>query len=213
MCCSKNARGSFKSSGENVIATMTNGCIIEVMESALRVADYNRGQYANGVAHLMVKYTPEQIKTFWAKVSGTDNDEQCWEWNAALSGSGYGKLTINQRPVTAHRFAWELVNGKIPDGLFACHKCDNRKCVNPNHLFLGTQKDNMRDMTNKGRRAVGAKVSSPGERNPNRKLNLIQVEEIRHKYAQGGTTYKKLAREYHVCKSMIGYIISGTNWK
>lgn len=101
----------------------------------------------------MTKRTPIDPETrFWAKVDRTDD---CWTWTAATTGSGYGRFGHqNARGgwVAAHRFAYELANGPIPDGMFVCHKCDNPPCVNPSHLFLGTHQDNMRDMDAKGRR-------------------------------------------------------------
>jgi hypothetical protein len=86
---------------------------------------------------------------FWAKVQ---RGEGCWEWQGANNGKGYGCFgKEGSRPYYAHRFSWELHAGPIPDGLFVLHRCDNRRCVNPEHLFLGTQGDNMRDMIAKGR--------------------------------------------------------------
>jgi hypothetical protein len=90
---------------------------------------------------------------FWKYVQVVDHG--CWEWLASLGNHGYGQLTFKQQKYTAHRLSWELHNGPIPDGLCVCHTCDNRSCVNPNHLFLGTRTDNLRDMTDKGRRVKG----------------------------------------------------------
>lgn len=99
---------------------------------------------------------------FWPKVQHGTADE-CWLWTAALKESGYGQFMINslsRKPLKAHRISWELAHGSIPDGLHVLHHCDNRRCVNPSHLFLGTNDDNIRDMIAKGRnRMVPAEIN------------------------------------------------------
>jgi hypothetical protein len=87
---------------------------------------------------------------FWAKVRKQDG---CWEWHASIfKATGYGQFALTStQPETAHRMAWVLTHGYIPDGKYVLHKCDNRKCCNPDHLFLGTPQDNMIDMVAKGR--------------------------------------------------------------
>lgn len=85
---------------------------------------------------------------FWSKV---ERGPQCWIWQAACSPSGYGKFWVSGHEVRAHRFVWELMHGPIPEGLMVCHHCDTPPCVRPDHLFLGTGSDNMRDMARKRR--------------------------------------------------------------
>ncbi len=143
---------------------------------------------------------------FWPKVNIGPQD-QCWEWQAAMGTDGYGRLGHNMR---THRLAWELTYGAIPDGLWVLHHCDNRACVNPDHLFLGTALDNTRDMIAKGRQKIVPGLK--GERNPTSKLTLEQVREIRERYARG-ENQRALGREFGVSKSLIGNIVRGEAWK
>lgn len=94
----------------------------------------------------------ECLDRFWAKVN-TQSDNGCWEWKEGVDEWGYGYFYVNSSPsVRAHRFAYEIMTGeRIPAGMIACHKCDNPKCVNPSHIFIGTDRDNSLDMVAKGR--------------------------------------------------------------
>src|SRR5262245_2926568 len=104
---------------------------------------------------------------FWSKVSKTDPDK-CWWWVASIDVNGYGQFLVNRGQLgyqstsmaKAHSVAWLLTNGAIPDGMYLCHTCDMPRCVNPSHLFLGTQKDNMRDCVDKNRHGFG-RVGQP----------------------------------------------------
>ena len=99
---------------------------------------------------------------FWKKVKKTD---YCWNWIGNKVGGKwkYGIFLINKKRFRAHRIIWRMINGEIPRGFFICHKCDNPSCVNPNHLFLGTQADNLKDMFKKGR---NPKIDHCGRKNP-----------------------------------------------
>lgn len=98
----------------------------------------------------MIELNEVEAKRFWAGAIIKDKDS-CWNWTMSCSGIGYGSFALKRKTTYAHRIAWVLTNGQIPDGLLLCHTCDNIKCINPNHLFLGTQKDNLQDMSAKGR--------------------------------------------------------------
>lgn len=130
----------------------------------------------------------------------------CWEWTGAKTYKGYGKLQIARHMRAAHRVAYETYNGPIPDGLLVCHSCDNRACVNPAHLFLGTAADNNLDRDRKGRgnHAVGEKCGSA-------KLTEKVVREIRSRYA-GGETQTSLERVYNIDQTTISKIVLGKLW-
>jgi hypothetical protein len=102
----------------------------------------------------------KQLESFWIRVDKKSSSE-CWEWTGALTNKGYGKLSFSYKSRAAHRLSYELFYGEIADGLFVCHKCDNPKCINPHHLFLGTHKDNMVDMCSKGRQNMQKKTHCP----------------------------------------------------
>ena len=146
---------------------------------------------------------------FWAKV---DNTGECWEWTAVLR-RGYGSFSLNGKLVTSHRLSYVIHHPLTIDLLeghreiCVCHRCDNRKCVNPAHLFLGSVADN-----NKDKEAKGRGNHAKGEKHHEAKLTETQVREIRIKYANGGITYRQLALEYGVSYSIIGYIIRRKTW-
>lgn len=97
---------------------------------------------------------PTPADRFWSKVR-KGSPSECWEWTRSIGTGGYGKFGIDGVIEGAHRMAWTITNGPIPEGLFVCHSCDNRKCCNPAHLWLGTIQDNLRDMVQKRRHQAG----------------------------------------------------------
>jgi len=137
---------------------------------------------------------------FWAKVN-KEGPDGCWEWLACKWYNGYGKFNCNGKSIRAHRYSWILKNGAIPEGLLVRHKCRG-KCVNPDHLELGTIAENNADK-------IRDKTSLRGEEHPNNKLNKEQILEIR---ARGNELHKDLAKEYNVCKSVISNIIHRRRW-
>lgn len=150
----------------------------------------------------------QRLKTesqrFFEKVKKTDS---CWVWTAC--NNRYGKLWFRGKPYNAHRASWEMHFGEIPEGMCVLHKCDNTLCVNPEHLFLGTQLDNVRDMWTKGR--SGIKGQPPGEKHALSKLKESDVVQIKRKI-KNGEKINILSNEYGVSVSQIHRIASGKRW-
>lgn len=143
---------------------------------------------------------------FWGNVDKTDG---CWVWRLATRGAqGYGTTTWQDRTYATHRLAWELTHGAIPAGMLVCHRCDNPPCCRPDHLFLGTPRDNMQDMIAKGRaRWVGLR----GEQTGRALLTEDRVRMVRRRHAEG-ETMAALARELRVSFGAIRGIVHRLNW-
>ena len=148
-----------------------------------------------------MKLTEKEIERFWSKF----NKDECWTWSRGTN-NGYGWFGIKRlkKNFYAHRLSWQLTNGEIRDGLCVLHKCDNRLCGNPSHLFIGTIADNMHDKVLKGRQIKGSEV-------PSSKLTEHQVLEI--KTLRPKTTIEALSLAYNVSKSTIINICMGRGWK
>ncbi len=139
----------------------------------------------------------------------------CWEWTGTTYKNGYGQLKVSNKNARAHRLMWALVNGPIPAGLFVCHHCDNRRCLRPDHLFIGTVRDNAVDMTRKGR---GYYQRHPerarrGIDNNKTKLTEAAVRDIRRAYQPGTVTLKDLGAQHGMHWSTIHRIVRGVTWK
>lgn len=150
----------------------------------------------------------------WRRVDKTSG---CWLWLGYIDkGNGYGQISSGEgkRLITTHRAAWLVTHGEIPEGMFVCHTCDNRPCVNPDHLFLGTAKDNSADCKAKGRNRW-----VQGEASTNAKLTDAQVREIRarhlprvHPARETGGSVSELSTEFGVSKTYIGALVN-RNWR
>ena len=138
------------------------------------------------------------------------SDSGCWEFTGLLSDSGYGLTCFNGRNRLVHRLSYEMFCGAFDQSLNVLHKCDNPRCFNPEHLWLGTQADNMRDCLEKGRMKM---PNVQGEKNPKAKLTIAIVGEIRRRYKVGGITQTALAREHGVSIVLVGKIVNGRLWQ
>lgn len=132
---------------------------------------------------------------FWSKIRKTTD---CWLWEGSKS-SGYGKICVNNKSVSVHRISFILHKGKIPKGMSVLHTCDEPSCVNPNHLWVGTHRENMMDRDNKGRSGTA-------------KLNRKKVKEIRNIYSTRDCTQEELGKQFGVSTTAISNIIKNKRW-
>lgn len=154
----------------------------------------------------------KNAEDFWSMV---DKKGDCWLWMGGCNEDGYGTLTWNGKKSGAHRVALYLSKGEIPDNLNALHTCDNPPCCKPDHLFSGTQKENIQDAINKGRFHFVDKDTIRGQGNGKAKLTDSQVVEIRNRFSAGDVTQDMLANEYGVARSTISNLVreKGFHWK
>lgn len=148
---------------------------------------------------------PTGIKArFWAKV---DKTKSCWIFTSNHGGTTYGMLSVPKgEEYLAHRISWVIHYGLIPRGLKVLHTCDQPRCVNPLHLFLGTSQDNMDDMVNKGR-------SLKGSRHPMTNMSESDVVEIRRLYQETKLSQQAIADMYRINQTAVGFIIRRITWK
>jgi len=148
------------------------------------------------------KFIQQNINSLMSRVHKT---ESCWLWTGLISQDGYGKVGYNYKTYRAHRLIFELLTKQNINNKYLCHSCDNPLCVNPKHLFIGTQKDNIKDASNKNRRAIG-------EKHPQHKLTEKEVLEIRN-LKKNGKTIKELSYLFKVNQSSISAITTYRYWK
>ena len=143
---------------------------------------------------------------FWKYVSKRENDE-CWNWIGALTHNGYGSMVIGGKDLRAHRISFAIHIGPVPEGVCVLHRCDNRRCCNPDHLFLGDWADNMRDMIAKGR-----SNHPSGEDHQCAKItakDAVRIRELLHE----GKSASEVGTMFGLSKSQIGHIGRGLKWK
>lgn len=156
--------------------------------------------------------SPTLQQVFWRKIDKSSGELGCWPWQGARTGNDYGYIRLNGIRFAAHRLAYALTNGAIPKDLFVCHRCDNPRCCNPAHLFLGSASDNTRDSVAKGRWHMPAK-KRVGSKHGRAKIDERQAIEIRRAYTTGSVSQEQLASRYHISERSIYGIIARKTWK
>lgn len=180
-------------------------------ETKRKISKALKGQKRSEVAKRRMKEAQRKrfgdpVIRFWLKVDKSKGSDKCWTWTGYIGSRGYGAIHWKGSPATrAHRIAFEITFGPIPEGQVVMHTCDNKLCVNPAHLKLGTQLANMRDAVLKGRFPTG-------EQAPAAKLTEEQVIEIRRR-AASGASYWDLSRDYNVVYGTIGRIVRRESWR
>lgn len=174
--------------------------------------------------------TPERQTEFWSRVNRAPDG--CWEWSGSVNSitptdkrmnpkNGYGVFAVGGHVFNAHRVAASIGLEDFNSALFVLHKCDNKRCVRPSHLYMGDQKQNFTDAVSRKRNYLGSDESrqyqrqvTSGEGNPKARLTGAQVLEIRRRYiGRQGISQAELAKEYGVSQGQIGRIIRGENWR
>lgn len=162
------------------------------------------------------------IARFWSYVERLDDDD-CWLWRKAVDKNGYGKFSASRHSLRAHRVAYFLSYGVDPLEQLVCHTCDTPGCCNPNHLFLGTNQENILDARDKGRLnplsgdehglRVHPEAVARGEQHPNVKLTADQAREVRRLYSKGQLPQHTIADKFGITREAVSRIIRGLNWK
>jgi hypothetical protein len=173
---------------------------------ASRDGDRGQGRFCSRKCRDAAAPTTPPEERFWRFVDRHGVDD-CWNWTGSKEGGGYGQLSSGEggSPLRSHRLSWEIAHGPIPDGQYVLHRCDNRACCNPAHLFLGTAADNTADMMSKGRAKVG-------ESHPDAKVTAADVLAIRDRAAAGDSS-NAIARDMPLSRQAVRDIVARRTWK
>ena len=139
-------------------------------------------------------------------------DGKCWEWTHSQHPYGYGRISVKGSWKLAHRFSWIKYNGEIPENKQINHRCHNELCVNPEHLYLGTQKDNVLDAVERGNFKDRETGDTHGEINGKSKISKDDVKRIRKEYEETDKTYFQLADAFGISYAQIGRIVRRERW-
>ena len=164
-----------------------------------------------------IEWTDSDIERFNKYIQKGKQDE-CILWTGGRFYNGYGQFRLGKKKIKAHRFSFVIHKGPIPEGMLVCHRCDNPICVNPDHLWLGTSKQNSEDRDKKGRMGdCGACCKKTtgmfkGVKNPAAKITQADADSIRKKYTTGKYTYRKLAKIFYLSSASIANVIKERTW-
>lgn len=183
------------------------GCSKKHYGNGFCVMHYTRNR-SHGTPHMSMRGTKRPL--FEKLMSKVVTSDGCWEWLGSKDKNGYGSIRCDSGTKKAHRVSYLVHVGEIPSGLYVLHKCDNPSCVSPHHLFLGTHRDNMRDMWSKGR-GKAVSCGRKGSKNGNSRLSEGDVIEIRLRLSCGESG-ASLSREYGVSKNLIYLIRDKKVW-
>jgi len=160
-----------------------------------------------------MKYDKKDLERFWTKVDIRNWDE-CWEWLAQKDKDGYGRIKIKKKCLRAHRFSFFIHNGFVDKNLYVCHSCDNPSCVNPHHLWIGTNRDNQNDLVEKSK-IINKKNKSKnmGEKSHLSKLKEEDVIAIRNLYLDKSILIKDIANKFDITITNVQDIVKNKTWK
>jgi len=184
-------------------------CGTDIARNGERAGDWKKRRFCNHACWLQSLRT---VTETWLRKRTKATQDGCWEWRGDKTSNGYGVVAVDGKRIGAHRYVFNQLVEPVPSDLHVCHACDNPACVNPDHLWLGTDEDNMRDMRLKGRQAKDRRLPV-GEQHHQSKLTANDVLAIRAKYADGGTSQRRLAAEYGVTQRAVANALHGRTWR